>query len=303
MPNAAGQEASVETNRPIELFEFKNGNTFYRYTSSEVDYVFDTQTYSATAMDRGNVGRSGEAEQTTLQVFLPTTNSLSSLYLGIQPANRTTLTLRRVHQSMSPLTAITLYRGFVTSAKFNDERATLLLKPFNELFQREMPRYTYQGLCNHILYSSACGIIEGASPNALTAQVTAFVDAAGSVITVTGAGSVTDNRSPQQAFKGGFARLTDFSDYRLILDQQGDTLTLLLPFRNNILGSNIVLQRGCDKTVDTCRDKFGNVANYGGFPHVPGVNPFNQGTFVEPATGSEPPPIDLGKFFGVGGRT
>lgn len=302
MPNSAAQEVSIETNRPIELFEFQNGNTFYRLTSSEVAFEFAGNTYTPTAMDRGNVGRSGEAEQTTLEVRLPTTSTLASLYLGIQPANRTTLTLRRVHLSASPTTAITLFRGFVTSARFTDEQATLLLKPFNELFQREMPRYTYQGLCNHILYSNACGIIETDPPNQLTAAVTAFVEPDGSQITVTGAGSVTDNRSPAQPFKGGFARLTDFSDYRLILDQDGDTLTLLLPFRTNILGSDIVLQRGCDKTIQTCLDKFNNVPNYGGFPHVPGVNPFNQGTFVEPATENEPAPIDLGKFTGFAGR-
>jgi hypothetical protein len=302
MPNAASRETSVELNRPLEIFEFQNGNDFYRLTSSEVAVEFGGSTYTPAAMDRGNIGRSGEAEQTTLEVRLPTTSTLASLYLGIQPANRTTLTLRRVHQLMSPSTAITLFRGFVTSARFNDEQATLLLKPFNELFQREMPRYTYQGLCNHILYGNACGIIETDPPNQLTAQVTAFVETDGSVVTVTGAGAVADNKSPQQAFKGGFARLTDFSDYRLILDQDGDTITLLLPFRTNILGSDIVLQRGCDKTVQTCLDKFNNVPNYGGFPHVPAVNPFNQGTFVEPSTDSEPASVDLGKYSSFGGR-
>jgi len=29
---------------------------------------------------------------------------------------------------------------------------------------------------------------------------------------------------------------------------------------------------GCDKAHTTCRDKFGNLANYRGFPHVPGVD-------------------------------
>lgn len=302
MPDARGQEFSAEFNRPLELFEFRNGNDTYRYTSSESEYIFEGNTYTPVAMKRTGIGRAGEAEQTTLEVMMPTTDELASLYIGIQPANRTTLILRRVHQVMSPQSSITLFRGFVTSAKFKDEECTFLLKPFNELFLREMPRYTYQGLCNHVLYSSACGVIEGASPNQLSGTVTAFVDGVGAVITVTGAGAVTDNKSPQKAFKGGFARLQDFSDYRLILDQDGDTLTLLLPFRTNILGSTIILQRGCDKTIDTCRDKFGNVVNYGGFPHVPAVNPFNQGTFVEPATENEPPSVDLGAFIGAGGR-
>ena len=27
---------------------------------------------------------------------------------------------------------------------------------------------------------------------------------------------------------------------------------------------------GCDRALATCRDRFGNVANFRGFPHIPG---------------------------------
>lgn len=283
MPNAAAREVSVEHNLPIELYDFQIGTTRYRYTSSEGDVTFGGFTWTAVAIGRDSIGKSGEVEQTELKVSLPSTDVLASVYVGIQPADRADLTLSRIHQNMSPETAITLFKGFVSSVRFKDEEATLLLKPFNELFIREMPRYTYQGLCNHVLYSSQCGVLEGASPNQLTGTVNAIQEN-GAIITVAGAGSVADNKSPQQAFKGGFVRLTDSSDFRLILDQNGDDLTLLLPFRASVLGTNVVLQRGCDKRVETCLAKFNNVPNYGGFPHVPGLNPFGQATFIEPAT-------------------
>jgi uncharacterized phage protein (TIGR02218 family) len=35
-------------------------------------------------------------------------------------------------------------------------------------------------------------------------------------------------------------------------------------------GMNVVLQLGCDKRFDTCRDRFSNATNYRGFPHIPG---------------------------------
>ena len=35
-------------------------------------------------------------------------------------------------------------------------------------------------------------------------------------------------------------------------------------------GDTFTLTAGCDKSLATCRDKFANVANYRGFPHMPG---------------------------------
>lgn len=34
-------------------------------------------------------------------------------------------------------------------------------------------------------------------------------------------------------------------------------------------GDRVLLQAGCDRRVGTCRGKFGNLANFRGFPHVP----------------------------------
>lgn len=35
-------------------------------------------------------------------------------------------------------------------------------------------------------------------------------------------------------------------------------------------GDSLVIEAGCDKRVSTCRDKFANLANFRGFPHIPG---------------------------------
>jgi uncharacterized phage protein (TIGR02218 family) len=35
-------------------------------------------------------------------------------------------------------------------------------------------------------------------------------------------------------------------------------------------GDAFVVNAGCDKRFSTCRDRFGNVANFRGFPHIPG---------------------------------
>ena len=35
-------------------------------------------------------------------------------------------------------------------------------------------------------------------------------------------------------------------------------------------GDAFVVSAGCDKRFETCRDRFANVANFRGFPHMPG---------------------------------
>ena len=40
------------------------------------------------------------------------------------------------------------------------------------------------------------------------------------------------------------------------------------------------LAPGCDLRPATCADKFGNLANFGGFPEIPGRNPLGGGSIV-----------------------
>lgn len=48
-------------------------------------------------------------------------------------------------------------------------------------------------------------------------------------------------------------------------------LTLFLPMPRTIqAGDAFAITAGCDKALATCRDRFSNVTNFGGFPHMPG---------------------------------
>ena len=48
-------------------------------------------------------------------------------------------------------------------------------------------------------------------------------------------------------------------------------LTLLEAPVRPIVGSDaFVIRAGCDKRIATCHAKFANVANFRGFPHIPG---------------------------------
>ena len=49
------------------------------------------------------------------------------------------------------------------------------------------------------------------------------------------------------------------------------TITLLeAPVRPVTAGDDFTIRAGCDKRIETCGSKFANVANFRGFPHIPG---------------------------------
>lgn len=60
------------------------------------------------------------------------------------------------------------------------------------------------------------------------------------------------------------------------------TIALAIPMAHTIqVGDTYTLFPGCDKTLDDCKNKYNNVINYGGFPHMPG----NDALFKKPELG------------------
>lgn len=59
----------------------------------------------------------------------------------------------------------------------------------------------------------------------------------------------------------------------MIVAQDGDMLTLADPVAANVAaGTAVELVTGCDKRAETCRERFGNMANFRGEPHLPGTD-------------------------------
>ena len=51
----------------------------------------------------------------------------------------------------------------------------------------------------------------------------------------------------------------------------GVTITLLeAPVRALVVSDGFVIRAGCDKRLETCRDRFANAVNFRGFPNIPG---------------------------------
>jgi uncharacterized phage protein (TIGR02218 family) len=128
------------------------------------------------------------------------------------------------------------------------------------LLDKDMPRNVYQPTCLHTLYDSGCTL----SKSAHGANGTVGAGATNTVIPCAASanylhGSIT--------FTSG-ANAGDTATVGSV--NPGVSLTLIYPLENvPAPGDGFTVYWGCDHTRATCINKFGNGANYRGFPFVP----------------------------------
>ena len=269
--------------RPVDLYRFDYGAEVFRFTSGDSEITFDGVIYTPLQIKRSTPTLNPRnKENNKIKLEAPADERPFEDFVSIQPAERLECLITRIQldESISspliqspevppaPTTGFIIFDGFVTSISFSGRTCSIDMNPFNDQFGREVPRYKYQGICNHVLYDSACQV----DPNSFS-QTGTVNGVDGNTITVSGfSGS---------AFTGGYVRNESGTDYRMIIQHSGDSFTMLLPFRESILGSEVTAFQGCDHSVETCRDKFSNVANFGGYPLIPGINPFTQGQLIK----------------------
>lgn len=123
--------------------------------------------------------------------------------------------------------------------------------------------------CRHTLFSTAkvgqCGYC-GLSKSSFTHT--------GSVVSVDSHKWVftISNTEATGYYSNGLVKFTSGFNSGLsavIKSHEGNKVTLMLPTAFSIqAGDTFEIQAGCDKTLETCKSKFNNVNNYGGFPHI-----------------------------------
>lgn len=264
-------ESSRESSRPIELYEFLVGATPYRYTSAEDVITIGSADYEPESIARTRIEQSGDQDTRTLNIYVPSGNEFARRYISVVPGEKAIINCYRYQRDESPpfATTVLLFSGIVQSVRFPNDghSAEIAVRSIESALNRNLPRFSYLGMCNHFLYDAGCG------KNPADFDFIGTVSAvSGSVITVTGASGAGFD------FAAGFARPVGENDFRLVLGVSGDNITLLLPFASNVLGASVQLFAGCDHLVEgDCALVFDNVANFGGYPFVPNRNPFDSG--------------------------
>ncbi|PQO23075.1 hypothetical protein C2I36_09860 [Rhodobacteraceae bacterium WD3A24] len=108
-------------------------------------------------------------------------------------------------------------------------------------------------------------------------------DAGVTTIPITNASGIADVPAGSFAtIDSEVMRVTAATDTELTVERAVDGSTLAAHTAGAAIAFRPVVElaRGCDLRRDTCEAKFNNLANFGGFPNIPGINPFGGSSIV-----------------------
>ena len=280
-------ETTTAEGRPYFLYLFADGNQLWRFTSRAGDWTSpagaiadggEELIWTASPVSHGSILQSSDPRRVDLSVSFPLSDPFARRYLGPRGRSVTTLTIFRGHEQV-PDEVVAHWKGRIVSARVAGQVITLRCESLFTALRRDGIRARYQRLCRHALYAGGCGLDIEAHLVTLTATARS-----GLTLTVTEAALY-----PAGWFRGGILRHAGLMGF--ITGHVGAAITLAgrLPELEAAIDAAaaqdppsipVDLAPGCDLRRETCEAKFDNLLNYGGFPDIPGRNPFGGGSIL-----------------------
>jgi hypothetical protein len=257
------------------------------YTSADVPVAFEGNEYLPAILTRSELTSGGrETGDGDVDLTMARDHAVARCFHYGTPQLPVALTLYALHRDN--LTADgdgtytvtdeaevrTLLEGAMgTRPRFRGNACTLAFAPAETLVDRTVPRYTCSRACPWLLYD-----VHTCKVNRATFALTGVtVDAvSGRVVTVPGLAAWAGS----DAFKAKHGVLIPPSGAQETItdvDLTAETVTLLNVIPGLAPGDVVDILAGCDQLIGTCRTRFDNVVNFGGWPDMPVRNPWTGG--------------------------
>lgn len=264
--------------------------------------------YEPTAIEHSELRYDAEKGAGEITVSLPLEHPLAQLYALDSPAVETWLTLKQVSTSNVELRWV----GQIVSASFDATRCTFTLHHLLQVLKRPGLTAKHPRACGWLVYDTATcrvksealdvggywkfredGFLSSVSEDGLTVVVPQAANKAAGWFAhgflLVGANYTRANYEdldhvPRTEFaaRGIEPDGRVYAGFRRsVVTHSGSTLTLVTPLPPGIAaGSRVTLYAGCDGALATCKAKFSNVPNHGGYPYIPIKNPAQVGLRV-----------------------
>jgi uncharacterized phage protein (TIGR02218 family) len=182
-----------------------------------------------------------------------------------------TVEIAQVNYNDLSMGHMTLRKGWMGQIKTGRNQIIAELRGMMQPLQQIIGRI-YAPACDADLGDARCGI------------ALASYTVIGTVTAVSSQHQFTDSGRAEAAayFEGGKLTFTSGGNAGYAMEVKSfaaGVITLQQGMPNPITADDAYsLSAGCDKLLATCRDKFNNVVNFRGFPHVPGTDRLISGT-------------------------
>lgn len=257
---------------PVELYKFQMGATSWYYTSSDKELVYEGNTYMPVPLGRSEIEAKGSVQRENIEASFAVDNPMAKSFLQFLPDAIVILTVFIKGDAGT----FVGWKGRLAAVKPEKSVIKLIFESVFTSLKRTGLRQSYQRGCRHMLYNTTgCKVDKDDYVNAKTAMTSSGY-------------TVVLNTSPgaDGLYAGGILEYN--GGMRGIINQIGNVLTINDSWSNlnkaiiDSLGAGVGvnLYPGCDRTTTTCKARFDNFENYGGFPHIPTRNPFDGSSIV-----------------------
>lgn len=259
--------------RPIWLYDFTIGATTHRLCANAGGYTYNGNTYITTPLVHSKIPISVSTNRANVNIELPASNTVARSLLGDLGIVDTELRILQGFRDDPAQEFVTMFVGRVANIEPTKTRIRMTIENEMTTLNRKAIPAVMQRPCRHVVYHGACGLTLASFQSAATAtaydgSVVTSADAAGQANDYYSGGVLTFNGTPQ-----------------MVVKHKGNKLTMLgvVPGLEESIATNgnaaIMLAPGCDLTRQTCKARFNNLDNYGGFPWM-GDNPFSGRSIV-----------------------
>ncbi|MCK9569085.1 phage BR0599 family protein [Candidatus Pacearchaeota archaeon] len=203
-----------------------------------------------------------------LAIRMPASHAIPQLYKTIAPSDKASLLIQWLDTEDNPASLRVRYKGWIKSVKFSDDGqiAEFMVESVVTSFEYSLCSDVYCTQCQVELFGTQCGL--NREDHKFEGTVS---EVSGNEITVPG---LFADKGDQWAVPGT-VKFGD--DWRQVYKQEGDVLTLSVPFYEDVDGEDVVVYAGCNHTPNVCHGTFDNIVNFRGFPYIPTRNIFLTG--------------------------
>ena len=243
----------------INMYKVTVGLQSWHYTSGEFDVNTGLHDYLAVPLKRTDL--TFDLKQTEVTLTVPADLAPFDMFKYVAPLLPFTVEI------MSYPSLVSSYIGNVVKVSFDAATnvAKVTLGSVKSLEDSVAPSRTFSVTCSYELFSEPCGLIANAFKTSVP-----IADIIVSELTMTADAFGTHG---DHYYHGGYI-MTSTGESQYIVEQIGNTITLLggIVTINDV--TNVDIFPGCNKGHMTCNDKFANQPNFGGYPFIPYINIF-----------------------------
>lgn len=250
--------------QPVELFRFTQGVFSQGFTTGNRPVTYLGIVYEPVTLERSGVSVTDDIYKSSLTLTFSRTVAFALEMLNF--ANELPYQVSVFRGERGTNDWILNWSGRAISAKANNDLIEVECESIYTTVVRPGLRARYTKTCRHELYDHGCRLDYDAAKVAGT--ITEITDVVNLV--VQGADAFPDGH-----FTAGILDADEIGS-RFIMDHVGNTIRINRPIDVTV-GLDISLLAGCDHLRDTCKNKFNNEINFGGFSWIPDINPFGGG--------------------------